>query len=70
MPIGRRVERIDRCIAGIVAALNAGGVCTVASCCGHGRGPGSIVLDDGRELLIARTRDDAERVLRTLKETP
>jgi len=53
----RRATRgIDPCIAQIVQALNAGGVATVASCCGHGRGAGSIVLADGRELVISRFR--------------
>lgn len=47
------IKPIDRCIAPIVEALNRGGILTVASCCGHGQGPGSIVLADGRELYIA-----------------
>lgn len=49
---GRRVE-IDLCIADIVAALVAANIAPVASCCGHGKIPGSIVLEDGRELFIA-----------------
>ena len=52
MPIGGRVQSIDYCIAHIVAALNAGGVRTLASCCGHGKKDGSIILEDGRELVI------------------
>lgn len=44
---------IDECIAPIVDALNQAGALTVASCCGHGKQPGSIVLRDGRELTIA-----------------
>lgn len=44
---------VDPCIAPIVQALNAGEVPTVASCCGHGKRPGSIILEDGRELIIA-----------------
>jgi len=52
MPIkGRRVD-IDFCIADIVAALNAANITTVASCCGHSKMDGSIVLEDGRELTI------------------
>ena len=43
---------IDACIASIVHALNAHGIFTEASCCGHGKGPGSIILQDGRELLV------------------
>jgi hypothetical protein len=52
MPLRGRVQGIDWCIHHIVAALNAGGIETVASCCGHGKQPGSIVLADGRELVI------------------
>lgn len=53
MPINGKVQSIDQCIAHIVAALNAGGIETVASCCGHGRMPGNIVLSDGRVLSIS-----------------
>lgn len=44
---------VDRCIAPIVAALNAGGILTANCCCGHGRRRGSIVLHDGRTLIIS-----------------
>ena len=43
---------IDACIADIVAALNAAGIKTAASCCGHGKGPGEIVLHDTRKLSV------------------
>lgn len=52
MPIGRRVVCIDWCIHQIVAALNAGGVKTIACCCGHGSQNGRIDLEDGRVLVI------------------
>ena len=52
IPINGRVVGIDWCIHKIVAALNAGGVATVASCCGHGQMPGRIDLSDGRVLTI------------------
>lgn len=45
----------DPCLAPLVGALNAAGIRTVASCCGHGRGAGSIIVaaGDGHiELLI------------------
>lgn len=58
MPIGRHVEYIDGCISHIVAALNAGGIRTVASCCGHGGLIGNIVLEDGREIGIFKGRDE------------
>lgn len=43
---------IDRCIAAIVQALQIGGIYMRSSCCGHGKGPGEIVLQDGRILSI------------------
>lgn len=54
LPIRRRVVPIDQCIHHIVASLNAGGMETMASCCGHGKQDGSIVLADGRELIIRK----------------
>lgn len=53
LPLNGRVVCIDWCIHQIVAALNAGGVRTVACCCGHGRMPGRIDLEDGRILTIS-----------------
>ena len=54
MPLDGRVRCIDWCIHRIIAALNSGPVSarTMASCCGHGRMPGRITLEDGRELMI------------------
>ena len=52
-----RVQCIDYCIHRIVAALNAGGIRTVASCCGHKRMPGNIMLEDGRVLVIVDSLD-------------
>lgn len=52
MPINGKVQCIDKCIHQIVAALNAAGVETVASCCGHGEKDGRIDLKDGRILII------------------
>ena len=54
MPISGRRQEIDICIADLVTALNAANITTVASCCGHGRQHGSIVLDDGRELVVRK----------------
>ena len=44
---------IDACIALIVRALNAGGIVTRQSCCGHGVRAGRIDLADGRVLIVA-----------------
>ena len=54
MPINGRVQCIDFCIHHIVAALNAGGIHTVGSCCGHGMMKGNIILEDGRVLIIQK----------------
>ena len=50
MPVGAkcRVEYIDLCVADIVAALTAGNVHTACSCCGHGKRPAMVLLEDGR----------------------
>jgi len=50
---------VDPCIAPLVQALNDAGLQTIASCCGHGHRPGSIALEDGREILIARDYAEA-----------
>ena len=60
MPLNGRVQCIDFCIHQIVAALNAGGVRTVASCCGHEEMKGNIVLEDGRVLLIQQEPESME----------
>lgn len=48
------VKPVDQCIAPIVKALNDAGIYTVAACCGHGKGEGSVLLRDGRELIIKK----------------
>jgi hypothetical protein len=62
MPIGGRVRDIDSCIAHLIAALNCSGACrTIACCCGHGNLPGSILLEDGR-CLVVMNREDHDRL--------
>ncbi len=60
MPLNGRVQCIDFCIHHIVAALNAGGISTVASCCGHGKMKGNIILEDGRVLLVQQKLESME----------
>ncbi len=48
----RTMAPIDRCIAPIVRGLDSAGVLTRGCCCGHGKQEGTIVLYDGRELII------------------
>ena len=50
--LGDKVIDVDSCIAPLVKALNDAGLCTVASCCGHGKQPGTVALVDGREIRI------------------
>lgn len=59
MPAGGRTVDIDYCIADIVAALIASNIPTVASCCGHGKADGSIMLADGREIKIIGTAHES-----------
>jgi len=47
---------IDRCIAPIIKAMNAGGIITKACCCGHGKVMGYIQLADGRYLGVFPNR--------------
>lgn len=52
------IKGIDSCIADIVNALNANGIYTSNSCCGHGKSDGVIFLHDGRELIIKQKMSD------------
>ena len=62
MPIAGRRRDIDFCIADLVAALNAAGIATIASCCGHrGKCPADILLEDGRVLTIANAKRDGRK---------
>lgn len=52
----------DPCLVPLVKALNDAGMPTVASCCGHGRRPPQVALADGREVIVARTFEEARMV--------
>lgn len=62
LTIGGRSVEVDFEIAPIVAALNAAGVATRASCSGHGHRPGNIALRDGREIIIARNHAEGRLI--------
>ena len=63
MPLHGEVVRIDWCIHTIVAALNATGIWTIASCCGHKQMPGRVDLADGRVLVILdKTYPDPDKL--------
>ena len=53
---------LDPCLMSLIASLNEAGLKTTASCCGHGLKPGNIALDDGREVLIARSWEEARKM--------
>lgn len=40
-------KAVDSCLADVIKDLNAAGIHTAGCCCGHGKGPGSIVLTNG-----------------------
>ena len=64
---GRRQD-IDICIIDIVAAFNAGGVETSASCCGHNVMPGSIILEDGREIIIVKNAEERNKIFKIMRK--
>lgn len=43
--VGNKVAFCDYCVAPFVVALNAGGIRTLASCCGHGKIDMSIIVE-------------------------
>ncbi len=67
MPIRGRLQGVDFCVADIVAALNAANVETLASCCGHGYMPGSIILENGREIIIVKNAEERNKIFKLMK---
>jgi len=57
----RKYVGVDSCIADFVQMLNDNGIETVASCCGHGKQPASIILRNDTWLMFL-TREDALEV--------
>ena len=56
-----RYVGVDSCIADFVQMLNDNDIETVASCCGHGNQPASIILRDDTWLLFL-SREQAEEI--------
>ena len=48
----KAIKRIDKCIFGIVKALNKAGYITRSSCCGHGEHGAEIILANGDLLKL------------------
>ena len=59
---GQQTVHVDACIQPMVQALNDAGFQTLNCCCGHGQRPGSIILEDGREVLIAPDFETARKM--------
>lgn len=56
--ISKRVYiQVDSCLADLIQALNDAQIYTITSCCGHGKGYGEIILEDGRTLTIRNLKD-------------
>ena len=49
---GWKMRPVDRCIAPLVAALRSAGYETIGSCCGHGKRDATVMLADGREVVL------------------
>lgn len=49
--------RVDACIADVVLKLNSLGIYTLGSCCGHGKGPTSVVIESST-VELARNLED------------
>lgn len=54
---GKATVWCDPCIEPFLRALNAAGLRTLASCCGHGTHASTIALADGKWLAIFPNRD-------------
>lgn len=65
--LGRDGIWCDPCIEPLIRALNAAGMETRASCCGHGKCPTWVIFDDDRHLVIL-DRDTAHRVIDEVAE--
>jgi hypothetical protein len=64
MCIGRcKVVEVDYCISRLVGALEASGLRPVASCCGHGKMPPSVLLEDDMEVVLL-TREQADETVK------
>ena len=52
MPNSGRTEiGVDACIAPLIQILNNYGIHTVGCCCGHGKANGSVLYEQGGEIL-------------------
>ena len=70
MAVGGRRRDVDLCVADLVAALVAANIQTSASCCGHGRRPGSVLLEDGRAIVVCSDWEEAKALSKPRRGRP
>lgn len=58
-----KIVPVDYCLAPLVEALNNAGAFTKACCCGHGVGPGTILLHDGTDIRLPKCRTMGESLV-------
>lgn len=51
-------KEVDWCFAEVIDAFNSIDILTASCCCGHGVGPGSIILHNGINLEVSRCEVD------------
>jgi hypothetical protein len=69
MCVHDKVVYVDYCVARMVAALAAGGLRPMASCCGHGKMPPSVLLEDGTWILALTRKQGKETTARYCTRT-
>ena len=58
----------DPCLEGTIRSLNLGGLKTVASCCGHGSNFSTVLLADGRWIVILPDHESFSKMDTTIPE--
>lgn len=61
-----KVVEVDFCVATLVCALEAGGFRPIASCCGHGKIPPSVLLED-RTMVVWLTEEQSDKVMSRIR---
>jgi hypothetical protein len=64
LSVHNKVVYVDYCVARLVAALEAGGMNPIASCCGHGIQPPTVLLDDDTWVMVLTRKQGEETTAR------
>ena len=59
---GNTSAHVDPCLQKLAQALNDAGMRTANCCCGHGHQPSSIILQDGRYVVIISGHDEMQMI--------